>query len=135
MLSMSHRAPGYRLNSQVPPTFAAFSSTRVRSPSCRSRCSMYRPENPAPMTRTSKRALSAIAADLHLAVLPGALHFAGLKVGFLGVREPAVAGLEPPDRIELVSRLSHLSPCGRTVRTAEIYTVMDLVSTIMGAPA
>ena len=27
MLSMSHRAPGYRLKSQVPPTFSAISST------------------------------------------------------------------------------------------------------------
>ena len=39
MLSMSHRAPGYRLNNQVPPTFSAISSTRVRTPSSRSRCS------------------------------------------------------------------------------------------------
>ena len=53
MLSMSHRAPGYRLNSQVPPTFSAISRTRVRIPSCRSRCSMYRPENPAPTTSAS----------------------------------------------------------------------------------
>ena len=28
MLSMSHRAPGYRLNSHVPPTPSALSSTR-----------------------------------------------------------------------------------------------------------
>ena len=43
MLSMSQRAPGYRLNSQVPPTFSAASSTCTRSPSSRSRCSAYRP--------------------------------------------------------------------------------------------
>ena len=40
MLSISQRAPGYRLNSQVPPTFSAFSSTWTRIPSSRSRCSM-----------------------------------------------------------------------------------------------
>ena len=32
------RAPGYRLNSQVPPTFSAASIARTRSPSSRRRC-------------------------------------------------------------------------------------------------
>ena len=40
MLSMSQRAPGYRLNSQVPPTFSALSRTVAFIPSCRSRCSI-----------------------------------------------------------------------------------------------
>ena len=39
MLSMSQRAPGYRLNNQVPPTLSALSSTTTRKPSSRSRCS------------------------------------------------------------------------------------------------
>ena len=55
MLSMSHRAPGYRLNSHVPPTFSAVSSTSVRTPSSRSRCSAYNPEKPAPITSASTR--------------------------------------------------------------------------------
>ena len=33
MLSMSQRAPGYRLNSHVPPTFSAFSKIRACTPS------------------------------------------------------------------------------------------------------
>jgi hypothetical protein len=53
MLSMSQRAPGYRLTAQVPPTSPAFSRTRVRRPRPRSRCSAYSPENPAPTTSTS----------------------------------------------------------------------------------
>src|ERR1700761_8068115 len=57
MLSMSQRAPGYRLTSQVPPTFSALSRTSVRTPSSRSRCSMYKPENPAPMMIASNRAV------------------------------------------------------------------------------
>ena len=61
MLSMSQRAPGYRLYSQVPPTFSAISSTRVRSPSCRSRCSTYRPENPAPIIIASNDASASVA--------------------------------------------------------------------------
>src|ERR1700722_16968388 len=66
MLSMSQRAPGYRLYNQVPPTFSAISSTRVRSPSCRSRCSVYRPEKPAPIMSASKRASAStiVTADL-----------------------------------------------------------------------
>ena len=66
MLSMSHRAPGYRLNSHVPPTFSAISSTRTRTPSSRSRCSAYRPEKPAPMTITSKRAKLGMITSRHL---------------------------------------------------------------------
>src|ERR1700736_6611767 len=66
MLSMSHRAPGYRLNSHVPPTFSAISSTLARTPISRSRCSAYRPEKPAPMTITSKRAELGMVTSRHL---------------------------------------------------------------------
>jgi hypothetical protein len=66
MLSMSHRAPGYRLNSHVPPTFSAISSTRVRTPSSRSRCSAYRPEKPAPVTIASKRTGLGVVTSRHL---------------------------------------------------------------------
>src|ERR1700757_2047687 len=104
MLSMSHRAPGYRLNSQVPPTFSALSSTRVRIPSCRSRCNMYRPENPAPTTRASNCASASL----------------------------AISRLQVTKRSPLVSRANvlstHRAPLPRTGRTAEIYTVTDLVS-------
>src|SRR3954454_10103290 len=53
-LSESHRAPGYRFQYQVPPTPPAASYTRTDKPIWfRSRCSMYRPENPAPITTAS----------------------------------------------------------------------------------
>src|ERR1019366_3914279 len=53
---MSHRAPGYRFQYQVPPTSSAASTTLVEKPSCRRRWSKYSPENPAPTTTTSTSA-------------------------------------------------------------------------------
>src|ERR1700712_1311902 len=58
MLSTSQRAPGYAFQYQVPPTSGAASRTATLRPCCRRRCSMYIPENPAPMTMTSKRSSS-----------------------------------------------------------------------------
>src|SRR5271157_2431293 len=88
MLSMSHRAPGYRLNSHVPPTFSALSSTRVRIPSCRRQCSMYNPENPAPITSVSKRAASFASVTIATAHLQD--------------RSSQVQALDPPATVALL---------------------------------
>src|SRR4029079_14548048 len=50
---MSQRAPGYRLQHQVPPTSPASSSTIAVKPALRNRCSRYKPAKPAPTTATS----------------------------------------------------------------------------------
>src|SRR5947209_2015960 len=106
MLSMSHRAPGYRLNSQVPPTFSAISSTRVRIPSCRSRCSMYRPENPAPMTSASKCA-SDSTSDLATVTTE-------LQDG-----SGQMQGFDPPVAVALLVRLAIVSGAVQLVAVAE----------------
>jgi hypothetical protein len=66
MLSMSQRAPGYRLNNHVPPTFSATSRARVRTPSSRNLCNAYRPEKPAPITIASTRAELGMVTSRHL---------------------------------------------------------------------
>src|SRR5260370_8415007 len=50
---MSQRAPGYRLQYQVPPTSSADSSATAVKPARRRRWSRYRPAKPAPTTATS----------------------------------------------------------------------------------
>src|SRR5713101_657676 len=52
--SMSHCAPGYRFQYQVPPKSPAFSITRMRSmPASRSLAAVIRPPRPPPMITTS----------------------------------------------------------------------------------